>query len=148
MESSYWRNPTQHRQSTPTTFLEHQPDVARHHSLGHLAYTQPKFERYLSKRYLIVVCLWLAWQKIYIPMPLWNLFVVFNLNVMVRFWFIWIAMEIRVDILLEPLRLIIWLRNLMLYSIKYLSSTSKWSNYFKLCVENVNHFIWKGFYKL
>lgn len=45
MESSYWRNPTQHRQSTPTTFLEHQPDVARHHSLGHLAYTQPKFER-------------------------------------------------------------------------------------------------------
>ncbi|KAK9721923.1 Phosphoinositide-specific phospholipase C, efhand-like [Popillia japonica] len=47
MESSYWRNPTHHRQSTPTTFSEHQPDVARHHSLGHLAYTssQPKFER-------------------------------------------------------------------------------------------------------
>ncbi|KRT86875.1 C2 domain containing protein, partial [Oryctes borbonicus] len=47
MESSYWRNPTTHRQSTPTTFAEHQPDVARHHSLGHLAYTssQPKFER-------------------------------------------------------------------------------------------------------
>lgn len=47
MESSYWRNPTHHRQSTPTTFLEHQPDVARHHSLGHLAYnsSQPKFER-------------------------------------------------------------------------------------------------------
>lgn len=37
MESSYWRNPTHHRQSTPTAFLEHQPDVARHHSLGHLA---------------------------------------------------------------------------------------------------------------
>ncbi|KAI4457577.1 phosphoinositide-specific phospholipase c family protein [Holotrichia oblita] len=33
MESSYWRNPTHHRQSTPTTFSEHQPDVARHHSL-------------------------------------------------------------------------------------------------------------------
>ncbi|XP_071051553.1 1-phosphatidylinositol 4,5-bisphosphate phosphodiesterase epsilon-1-like isoform X1 [Onthophagus taurus] len=47
MESSYWRNPTHHRQSTPTTFAEHQPDVARHHSLGHLAYnySQPKFER-------------------------------------------------------------------------------------------------------
>ncbi|KAF2901192.1 hypothetical protein ILUMI_04995 [Ignelater luminosus] len=48
MESSYWRNPTHHRQSTPTTFLEHQPDVARHHSLGQLAYhsqSQPKFDR-------------------------------------------------------------------------------------------------------
>lgn len=47
MESSYWRNPTHHRQSTPTTFSEHQPDVARHHSLGHLAYnsSQPKFDR-------------------------------------------------------------------------------------------------------
>lgn len=47
MESSYWRNTTHHRQSTPTTFPEHQPDVARHHSLGHLAYnsSQPKFER-------------------------------------------------------------------------------------------------------
>ncbi|KAF7286706.1 hypothetical protein GWI33_004332 [Rhynchophorus ferrugineus] len=49
MESSYWRNPTHHRQSTPTTFgAEHQPDVARHHSLGQLAYTsssQPKFDR-------------------------------------------------------------------------------------------------------
>ncbi|KAF5302460.1 hypothetical protein FQR65_LT08550 [Abscondita terminalis] len=48
MESSYWRNPTHHRQSTPTTFLEHHPDVARHHSLGQLAYhsqSQPKFDR-------------------------------------------------------------------------------------------------------
>ncbi|ERL87253.1 hypothetical protein D910_04650 [Dendroctonus ponderosae] len=50
MESSYWRNPTHHRQSTPTSFgAEHQPDVARHHSLGQLAYpsssNQPKFER-------------------------------------------------------------------------------------------------------
>ncbi|XP_049820565.1 1-phosphatidylinositol 4,5-bisphosphate phosphodiesterase epsilon-1-like isoform X2 [Aethina tumida] len=47
MESSYWRNPTHHRQSTPTTFPEHQPDVARHHSLGQLAYncSQPKFDR-------------------------------------------------------------------------------------------------------
>ncbi|CAG9772903.1 unnamed protein product [Ceutorhynchus assimilis] len=49
MESSYWRNPTYHRQSTPTTFgAEHQPDVARHHSLGQLAYvssSQPKFDR-------------------------------------------------------------------------------------------------------
>ncbi|XP_060525896.1 1-phosphatidylinositol 4,5-bisphosphate phosphodiesterase epsilon-1-like isoform X2 [Cylas formicarius] len=48
MESSYWRNPTHHRQSTPTTFPEFQPDVARHHSLGQLAYTsssQPKFDR-------------------------------------------------------------------------------------------------------
>lgn len=49
MESSYWRNPTHHRQSTPTTFSEHQPDVARHHSLGHLAYNSPqsKLERYV-----------------------------------------------------------------------------------------------------
>ncbi|XP_066257407.1 1-phosphatidylinositol 4,5-bisphosphate phosphodiesterase epsilon-1-like isoform X2 [Euwallacea similis] len=49
MESSYWRNQTHHRQSTPTTFgADHQPDVARHHSLGQLAYTsasQPKFDR-------------------------------------------------------------------------------------------------------
>lgn len=47
MESSYWRNPTHHRQSTPTTFPDHQPDVARHHSLGQLAYnsSQPKFDR-------------------------------------------------------------------------------------------------------
>ncbi|XP_074028891.1 1-phosphatidylinositol 4,5-bisphosphate phosphodiesterase epsilon-1 isoform X2 [Leptinotarsa decemlineata] len=47
MESSYWRNPTHHRQSTPTTFAEHQHDVYRHHSLGQLAYncSQPKFDR-------------------------------------------------------------------------------------------------------
>uniref|UniRef100_A0A6P7GQR6 Phosphoinositide phospholipase C n=1 Tax=Diabrotica virgifera virgifera TaxID=50390 RepID=A0A6P7GQR6_DIAVI len=47
MESSYWRNPTHHRQSTPTTFPDHQHDVARHHSLGQLAYnsSQPKFDR-------------------------------------------------------------------------------------------------------
>ncbi|KAJ8935902.1 hypothetical protein NQ318_016235 [Aromia moschata] len=47
MESSYWRNPTHHRQSTPTTFPEHQHDVSRHHSLGQLAYnsSQPKFDR-------------------------------------------------------------------------------------------------------
>ncbi|KYB28995.1 1-phosphatidylinositol 4,5-bisphosphate phosphodiesterase epsilon-1-like Protein [Tribolium castaneum] len=47
MESSYWRNPTHHRQSTPTTFPDHQPDVSRHHSLGQLAYnsSQPKFDR-------------------------------------------------------------------------------------------------------
>ncbi|XP_056642796.1 1-phosphatidylinositol 4,5-bisphosphate phosphodiesterase epsilon-1-like isoform X2 [Diorhabda sublineata] len=47
MESSYWRNPTHHRQSTPTTFSDHQHDVARHHSLGQLAYntSQPKFDR-------------------------------------------------------------------------------------------------------
>ncbi|KAL3280169.1 hypothetical protein HHI36_017669 [Cryptolaemus montrouzieri] len=47
MESSYWRNNHQHRQSTPTTFSDHQHDVARHHSLGQLAYnsSQPKFER-------------------------------------------------------------------------------------------------------
>ncbi|CAG9861173.1 unnamed protein product [Phyllotreta striolata] len=46
MESSYWRNPTHHRQSTPTTFPEHQHDVSRHHSLGQLAYnsSQPKFD--------------------------------------------------------------------------------------------------------
>lgn len=51
MESSYWRNPTHHRQSTPTTFAEHQHDVSRHHSLGQLAYncSQPKFERYVAK---------------------------------------------------------------------------------------------------
>ncbi|ENN78054.1 hypothetical protein YQE_05490, partial [Dendroctonus ponderosae] len=53
MESSYWRNPTHHRQSTPTSFgAEHQPDVARHHSLGQLAYpsssNQPKFERSMA----------------------------------------------------------------------------------------------------
>lgn len=53
MESSYWRNTTHHRQSTPTSFPEHQPDVARHHSLGHLAYnsSQPKFERFVFKIY-------------------------------------------------------------------------------------------------
>lgn len=49
MESSYWRNQAQHRQSTPTTFGgDHQPDVARHHSLGQLAYTsvsQTKYDR-------------------------------------------------------------------------------------------------------
>ncbi|CAH0559692.1 unnamed protein product [Brassicogethes aeneus] len=48
MESSYWRNPTHHRQSTPTTFPDHQPDVSRHHSLGQLACTsasQPKYDR-------------------------------------------------------------------------------------------------------
>ncbi|VEN34527.1 unnamed protein product [Callosobruchus maculatus] len=47
MESSYWRNPTHHRQSTPTTFPEHQHDVSRHHSLGQLAYncSQPRFDR-------------------------------------------------------------------------------------------------------
>ncbi|XP_045460597.1 1-phosphatidylinositol 4,5-bisphosphate phosphodiesterase epsilon-1-like isoform X3 [Harmonia axyridis] len=47
MESSYWRNNHHHRQSTPTTFPDHQHDVARHHSLGQLAYnpSQPKFER-------------------------------------------------------------------------------------------------------
>lgn len=48
MESSYWRNPNYHRQSTPTTFPDCQPDVARHHSLGQLAYnsSQPKFDRF------------------------------------------------------------------------------------------------------
>lgn len=47
MESSYWRNPTHHRQSTPTSFPDHQHDVSRHHSLGQLAYnsSQPKFDR-------------------------------------------------------------------------------------------------------
>lgn len=47
MESSYWRSNVHHRQSTPTTFPDYQPDVARHHSLGQLAYnsSQPKYER-------------------------------------------------------------------------------------------------------
>lgn len=48
MESSYWRSPIHHRQSTPTTFPDHQPDVSRHHSLGHLATgnsSLPKLER-------------------------------------------------------------------------------------------------------
>ncbi|KAK9884811.1 hypothetical protein WA026_009037 [Henosepilachna vigintioctopunctata] len=47
MESSYWRNNHHHRQSTPTSFPDHQHDVARHHSLGQLAYnsSQPKFDR-------------------------------------------------------------------------------------------------------
>lgn len=60
MESSYWRNPTHHRQSTPTTFPEHQPDVSRHHSLGQLAYnsSQPKFDRLFQ--FPLLMCVWKA----------------------------------------------------------------------------------------